>query len=273
MKLLHGKNVLLTGASRGIGAVIARTLAEQGARVVGVARSAEGLNQIEQELRKAGLHFKPLPFDLQEVEQLKDLVDQVHSIIGNVEVLVNNAGVEYYQYYHLNSPECLQRILTVNLAAPMELTRLLLPEMLDKGGCIVNIASLAGKKGVAYNSIYSASKAGLIRWSDGLRQELAGTEVTVSVICPGYIADVGMFASAGVEPPAKLGTSSPQKVADAVVKAIEEHPPEIIVNKGPIKPLLALAELIPSLGDRVVKWFGVPDMSRKRIEPPAKSVT
>jgi len=268
MTTLQGKNVVLTGASRGIGAVIARTLAEHGARVVGVARSADTLSQVEQALRETHLNFIPLPFDLQEVEQLEDLMDRVHSIVGNVDILVNNAGVEYYQYYHLNSSERLRQILTVNLVAPMELTRLLLPEMLESGGSIVNIASLAGKKGVAYNSIYSASKAGLIRWSDGLRQELAGTGVTVSVICPGYIADVGMFASAGVEAPAKLGTSSPQKVADAVVKAIEEHPPEIIVNKGPIKPLLALAELIPSLGDRVVRWFGVPEMSRKRIKPP-----
>jgi len=123
----------------------------------------------------------------------------------------------------------------------MELTRLLLPEMLEKGGCIVNIASLAGKKGVAYNSIYSASKAGMIRWSDGLRQELAGTGVSVSVICPGYIGEVGMFASAGVDAPANLGTSAPQEVAEAVLRVITSHRPEIIVNKGPIKPLLALA--------------------------------
>lgn len=273
MVTLQGKKVLLTGASRGIGAVIARTLAERGAHVVGVARSVEGLDQVEKELRDGGFHFQSLPFDLQQVGRLKELVDQVGTIIGSVDVLVNNAGVEYYQYYHLYSAEWLQKILTVNLIAPMELTRLLLPEMLEKGGSIVNIASLAGKKGVAYNSIYSASKGGLIRWSDGLRQELAGRGVGVSVICPGYIGDVGMFASAGVEAPAKLGTSSPQEVADAVMEAIEKHPPEIIVNKGPMKPLLALAELIPSLGDRVVRWFGVPDLSRQRIEPPAEQPT
>ena len=137
---------------------------------------------------------------------------------------------------------------------------------MEDGGNIVNIASLAGKKGVTYNSLYSATKAGLIMWSDALRQELKNTKVNCSVICPGYIRDVGMFADSKTKSPILLGTSSPQKVADAVLKALKSNNGlEIIVNSGPIRPLLAMAQIFPNLGDKVTEWFGVNKLNRSRV--------
>jgi short-subunit dehydrogenase len=156
-------------------------------------------------------------------------------------------------------------VLTVNLHAPMELVRQLLPRMVERGGGhIVNIASLAGKKGVLYNAPYSASKAGLILWTDALRQELKDGPVGVSVIMPGYVREAGMFHDDGVPPPRLLGTSSPQDVADAVVRAIVQRVPEIIVNPGPMRPMLALGQLLPRLADRVVEWMGVNAMNEAR---------
>jgi short-subunit dehydrogenase len=262
---LTGKTVLLTGASRGIGVYIAGTLAKQGARVIGVARSREGLEQTRFKVEAAGEVFYSIPFDLTQTGSLADLVSQAHDQAGPIDILVHNAGVELYQYYQANTAADLEKIVRTNLLAPLELTRLILPEMLERGGHIVTIASLAGKKGVAYNSIYSATKAGLIMWCDALRQELAASRVNISVICPGYISTTGMFHDGGVAPPPLLGTSSPQDVADAVVTAITENRAEVIVNKGPMKPLLALGQISPTLGDRVVRWFGVPELSRKRI--------
>ena len=139
--------------------------------------------------------------------------------------------------------------------------------MLLEGGAIVNIASLAGKKGVAFNSLYSATKAGLIMWSDAMRQELKDTNVGFSVICPGFISDTGMFAESNLKPPSLLGTSKPENVAKAVIRAINsKYGKEIIINKGPIKPLLAIGQLFPLFGDKLVELFGVKKLNKKRIE-------
>ena len=103
-------------------------------------------------------------------------------------------------------------------------------------------------------------------WTDGLRQELKDTIVDISVICPGFIQDSGMFHDSGFSAPPMLGTLPPQDVADAVVKAIKENKSEVIVNKGPMKPLLALGQIAPRLGDKIVNWFGVPKLSKMRAE-------
>jgi short-subunit dehydrogenase len=207
-----------------------------------------------------------LPFNLNKINELPSLVDDAKGIKGKIDILVNNAGIETYSEYQHYSASQISDVLNINLHAPMELTRILLPDMLERGGHIVTVASLAGKKGVAYNTPYSASKAGLIMWTDGMRQELRGSKVGISVICPGYISDAGMFFDGHVDPPALLGASKPQAVADAVVKAINNNSAEIIVNSGPIKPLLAIGQISPVFGDTVIRKFGVPALSKKRIK-------
>jgi len=263
----NGKTALITGASRGIGIHIVQALSKRGLNIAGVARSADDLKQTRALLQQRGSNFHPFPFDLRETEKLPELVSAIRDQLGSIDFLINNAGQEQYRSYAHVEAEELQSILRTNLLAPMELTRLILPEMIQQGwGHVVNIASLAGKKGVPYNSIYSASKGGLILWSDGLRQELAGTPIHVSVICPGYIAETGMFYNSGRKPPPLLGTSQPQKVAEAVIRALETGSTELIVNSGPIRPLLALNQLFPKLGDWVMKKFGVVALNRERAE-------
>lgn len=262
-----GQLAIVTGTSRGIGPYIAKNLAGKGVIVVGVARSEDGLKQTMEEVQAEGGTFHPVPWDLGHISELEKLVEKITQIYGPIDILVNNAGVEQYNYFHKVSQEELISIVNINLMAAMELARLVLPQMLEQGrGHVVSIASLAGKKGVAYNSIYSAAKAGVVMWTDGLRQELEGTGVHASVICPGYISDTGMFHDGHVDPPALLGTSKPERVADAVLKALESGSSEIIVNSGPIRPLLAIAQVFPKFGDKVIKWFGVPELSRKRID-------
>ncbi|MFQ6605843.1 MAG: SDR family NAD(P)-dependent oxidoreductase [Fidelibacterota bacterium] len=258
------KIALVTGASRGIGTYIVDTLIKQGYFVIGVARHEPGLRKALH--RHGPENFDYFIQDLQEIALLEQLVQAVREKYSYINVLVNNAGIERYDYYQNNSRQLLEKIIHVNLMAPMELTRLFLPDFLQHGGAIINIASLGGKKGIAYNSIYSATKAGILMWCDGLRQELVDSGTSITVICPGYIAETGMFYDGGVPAPALLGTSPPQAVADAVMTAIREQKAEIIVNSGPIRPLLALGQIWPVLGDKIVRWFGVPSMSKKRIQ-------
>ena len=268
MNRLEGKIALITGASRGIGPYIVRALSLEGALVIGIARNKEKLINLQKHIIEEGGKARIIPFDLKETHKLKVLVQNLKKDnMNRIDILVNNAGIEKYTHYADNDYESIQSIITVNLLAPMELTRLILPEMLKRcQGNIINIASLAGRKGVAYNSIYSASKAGMIKWGDGLRQELHGTGVLVSTIMPGYIDEAGMFFDGGYPAPKLLGTSPPQKVADAVLKAINTGKGEIIVNSGPMKPLLALNVFAPEFGNYIVKKFGVVSLSKKRIK-------
>jgi len=270
---LTGKTILLTGASRGIRALIAHELAKNQATVVAVARSQAGLDRVCGEINSNGGTAIGIPFNLSQVEQLPTLVEQIENQVGAVDILVNNAGIERYQAFPDYSLDDLQSVLSVNLLAAMALTRLVLPQMLRQGsGHIVNIASLAGKKGHPYDSAYSASKAGLIIWADALRQELAGTGVEMTSICPGYISDCGLLADTGIPAPPLAGISQARDVAQAVVSAIAHNQAEVIINGNFLttnltKLLLAIEQFFPKVGDSVNQWLGVTKRNQMRIKP------
>ena len=272
MTIIAGQTVLLTGASRGIGAFIARALAKEKATVVGVSRSQEGLDKVAAEVKALGGQWIGIPYDITRLADLPTLVQQINQLAGSIDIVINNAGIEIYKNFQDYSTSDLQSVLTINLLSAMELSRLVLPTMLSqRRGHIVNIASLAAKKGNSYNSIYCASKAGLLMWGDSLRQELAGTGVEVSVICPGYVSQQGMFADTGVPAPSLAGTSTPADVANAVIQAIKQNQAEVIVNQdsmtaGFTKLLLALWQISPRFGDKVYKWMGVTKLNKIRVE-------
>lgn len=263
---LAGKTAIVTGASRGLGPHIAKTLAAKGVKIVALARNIKGLETTKSEINLSGQNCNIISFDLTQINKLEFLVNDIWGKYGPIDILINNAGIENYQHFDHLTKDMLSDIISTNLRSPLELTRCLLPKMINqKSGHIINIASLAGKKGVAYNSVYSASKAGLLMWSDALRQEYKNSPIDISVICPGFVSDAGMFHDGKLDAPKLLGTSSPQKVANAVIKALSKGSCEIIVNSGPIKPLLALGQISWKLADKITRLFGVPALSRKRI--------
>ena len=270
MKIIAGKTVLLTGASRGIGVVIARALALEQATIVGVSRSKSGLDKFCAQVEAAGGKGLVVPFNISNVEELPILVQQINRLAGPIDILINNAAIEKYQVFQDYSLEDLQSILVTNLLAAMELTRLVLPSMVCRGsGHIVNIASLAGKKGVPYNSIYSASKAGLIMWTDAMRQELANTGVGISVICPGYISQTGMTFDTHVPASSWADMSTPTDVAIAVLRVIKQNKAEVIVNGGNgglAKLLFAIGQLSPQFGDAVYRLLGVTKLNKMRVK-------
>lgn len=274
MTTIAGKTVLLTGASRGIGVFIAQALAQKRATVIGVSRSPEKLDRVCREVNTLGGKGIGIPFDLSNVEALPSLLQECDRLASPVDILINNAGIETYRAFQDYSLAEIHSVLTTNLLAAMELTRLVLPRMLTQGsGHIVNIASLAGKKGHPYDSIYSASKAGLLMWADALRQELTGTGVGNSTICPGYVSQQGLLADTGIPAPRLAGTSSPTAVAQAVVKAIEQNQAEVLVNGDRFttnftKLLFASEQFLPRLGDAVNRWLGVTELNQKRIKNP-----
>ena len=271
MTAIAGKTIVLTGASRGIGASIARALAKEKATVVCISRSEAKLAKICTEINELGGKGISFPFDLAEVENSSILVEKIEQQVRGIDILINNAGIEIYRAFANYTLAELQSVLSTNLLAAMELTRLILPSMLDRGtGQIVNMASLAGKKGAAYNSIYSASKGGLVMWSDALRQELTGTGVNVSTICPGYVSGWGMTADSGVPIPSLAGVSTPEAVTKATLKAIALDRAEVIVNQDLIteittKLLFALGQFLPRTSDRLYRRLGIAESNQLRI--------
>ena len=266
MSSINGKYILLTGGSRGIGPIIAESLAKRGGHLALAARSEEGLKATAISLSKYGIQTMIIPVDLSHTTEQQKLVDTVLGKFGRIDILINNAGLETEGAYLDLTWEDIQKTVEVNLLAPMRLTYLVLPQMISQNqGHIVNIASVAAKIGAPYAATYSGTKAGLTEWTRGLRLELEGSGVHFSTILPGYITEVGMFAKFQLKSPALLGSTTPNKVARAVVKAIEQEKLEMFVNSSPARMLSVACELSPSLGDWLKKVMGVVDFQRKKV--------
>jgi len=266
MTPLNGKRVLLTGGSRGVGPCIAEALAKRGANIALTARSEEGLRNVAKSLQGFGVRTMVVPADLAQESERHELVRTVLHEFGDIDILINNAGLETEGAF-LGTPWArLRETVEVNLVAPLELTHLILPRMLDrKEGHIVNISSLGGKSAAPFDATYCGTKAGLAAWTRALRLELAGTGVHFSTIFPGYVTEVGMFAKFGVTPPWTIGSCTPSQVAGAVVRAIEKRRVDVIVNSRPVRLLLALSELWPALGDWLMRRTGVVEFQRRKV--------
>lgn len=232
MKPLKDRVVLITGASRGLGADMARAFAGAGARLALAARSGSALDQLRGELAAVGTSAIAAPADVGDYESLQALVKEVDSSLGPIDVLVNNAGIEDVYDFESTSPERMEEIVRVNVVGLMWLTRLVLPSMIERRtGHICNIASVAGVTPVPHNAVYSATKHAVVGLSRSLRIELAEHGIEVSVVCPGFV-EGGMFLEWGREAPKVSGSVTPQKVAEAVLRAVRDNKGEILVTKG-----------------------------------------
>ena len=266
MKDLRGANAIITGASKGIGVYIAKTLAGRGVNVALAARSAEKLEDTRRACESLGMKAVAVPCDVSSLDDLRRLVDIAHRELGSIDILVNNAGIELTASVVDQSIAQIDDIIRTNLNGPIWLTKLLLPEMIERRrGAVVQVASLAGKSGEPYGAIYSATKAGLIGLTSALNMELDGTGVKCGAVCPGYVGEAGMWVTQGLKAPAMLKEVPAQKVADAVMKAIGGAP-LAYVTSGPIRPLLALGELWPGLNLWITRRLGVIKMMRTQAE-------
>lgn len=263
MKTLAQKTILLTGAAGGIGTFIARALVRAEAKVVCVGRSPDALSALAKDLKAKGGQAIAQPFDLQNIADMPAWLHSIEAQAGPVDVLINNAAIEKFRPFQDYSLADIQVMSSTNLLAPMALCRLLLPGMLArKTGHIVNISSGAGKRGAPYNSVYSATKAGLINWSDALRLELSDTPVNVSIVCPG-ITDAGMFHALDTEAPEGMVVTPPADVAEVVLQAILKNQPEIMLDGLTNRVFAAICQLSPQLGDRILHKVGIVETNRE----------
>lgn len=263
---LRGTVGILTGASRGIGVRIAEALAREGVNLALAARSAEDLEQTAARAQELGVRAVAVPTDVTKRADLETLVERARNELGPVDLLVNNAGIEHYVHYEEIDLDEIEAIMTTNVIAAQVLTRLVLPGMIERRrGHIVNVASLAGKTALPYNVVYASSKHALVGFSWSLREEVRPHGLGVSVVCPSFVSDTGLFArwSKGRNAPKLAGMVGPDKVTRAVIKAIESDRAEIIVARGLGKVTDVVHAISPELTTGIARRSGVYDMLAK----------
>ena len=187
MNNLHGKIALVTGAGRGIGKAVALSLPQSGCRVILAARTRAQLEEVHREIRDRGGEALVVVADLTRDEDIQQLVESSRSW-GAVDILINNAGWGKRAPVVKGNIDDWDRTFRVNLRAPMILAKQLLPKMIAKGeGAVINIGSVSGKTGEANGAAYSASKFGLIGFTQSLYEEVREHGIKVAVILPGYV--------------------------------------------------------------------------------------
>jgi short-subunit dehydrogenase len=239
---LDGATALVTGASGGIGAAIASELAGRGCRVVLSGRSQKRLEAVLRALRNGG--HRAVAADLSRPEAPDELV----TAAGEVDVFVSSAGLPASGWLDEYQGDQLARALRVNLEAPMQIARLLLPRLVERGrGHLVFVSSLAGKVPSPGLSIYCATKFGLRGFALALATELTASGVGVSVVCPGFVRDAGMFADSGAELPPAVGSSSTHDVARDVIRAIVRGRQEVVAAPRRHRAISHAALIAPRL--------------------------
>ncbi len=188
MKSLVGKVAIVTGAGRGIGKAIATLLSQSGSRVALAARSELQLKAVGEEIKSQNGEALVIPTDLTRDEEMERLVERTLKKWGSVNYLINNAGWGKTASVIKSNVSDWDRTFQVNLRAPMVLSRLVLPSMVEKGeGAVINISSVSGTMGHANGAAYSASKFGLIGFSQSLYEEVREHGIRVCVILPGFV--------------------------------------------------------------------------------------
>lgn len=224
---LKDRVALITGASSGIGLATAKLLHRSGMRVALVARTEGKLEEVAAELGAGAAAF---PCDVGDLSRLPGLIEQVLARFGALDVLVNNAGLHHRGDFLRHPPQALADMFTVNTVAPVVLTRIAADHM-RPGGCIVNVASLAGKLGVPGSATYSGTKAGLRFFALAAAEDLARRQLRIANVNPGPV-DTGFF-DADIASVTPLTFSQPmstaEECAEAVLKCIqsEQSPMEI----------------------------------------------
>lgn len=189
MKLLEGKNALITGASKGIGKGIAQEMARHGANIAFTYRSsAESARALESELQALGVKAQGYQSDAADFEAAQELVGGVLKEFGNIDVLVNNAGITKDNLLMRMSEADFEQVLNVNLKSIFNLTKAIQRSMLKaRQGSIINISSVVGIKGNPGQANYAASKAGIIGFSKSVALELGSRNIRCNVVAPGFI--------------------------------------------------------------------------------------
>ena len=219
---ISGSHVLVTGASSGIGAALARRLARAGATVGIVARRADRLAEVLADCRESSPASRMWVADLGDLADAGAVAVEAWDAFGRLDCLVNNAGIPMRRHTTKLDAETLERVMRVNFLAPAHMTMALLPRMIERGtGMIVNVSSVAGRLGNANEAAYSASKFALCGWSEAIAVDLWDSGIVVRLVNPGPI-DTEIWDLPDNDDPLYSGPKiSPDEMAEGIVAAME----------------------------------------------------
>jgi short-subunit dehydrogenase len=250
------KVIIITGASSGIGRETALILAREGAKLVLVARRPEPLEKVRSELAVTGASILVLSLDLKRREDVERMVKVTRERFGRIDVLINNAGFGFFGTVENTPPSVVKDIFALNFEAALYATQLVIPVMrAQKSGQIINISSVAGKRGLPLSGIYCATKFALDGLTQSLRLELKDSGIDVSLVNPAA-TDTAFFGNirrgdvVGKFKPMGY-VQSPWAVAAAIVSCIRN--PKLEVYPHRISRLIVwLNAVVPSLVDKVM---------------------
>ena len=253
------KVVIITGASSGIGAAVARRLARDGFCLTLAARRLERLEQVASEVKALGGEALIVQTDVCKREEIQRMVDTTLDRWGHIDVMLSNAGIGNGKPLIQMTQEKIQDTVKTNLVAVIECAQVVLPVMLQqKSGHIINVASIAGLIGVPTSTVYGATKFGIVGFSDALRRELDGTGIRVSAFCPGFTpTEIDPELKAVAEEPGAPhppGLMPVSYVADQIAHLIY-HPRRRVVVPYSWNFLVFIATFFPGFADTVIRIF------------------
>jgi short-subunit dehydrogenase len=227
---VDGANVLVTGASSGIGAALAPMLAERGATVAIVARRPDRLAAVLERCQAHSPASRMYVADLGDTDAAEALANRAWDEMGGLDVLVNNAAIPKRRAVQVLTLDEVRETMTVNFESPLRMTLAVLPRMLERdSGVIVNVSSFGGRAGILKEAAYCASKFALCGWSEAMAMDLFHTGVDVRLILPGAIA-TEIWDQPGNDDPVYNGPfEPPETVAAGIIDAIEGHAFELYV--------------------------------------------
>lgn len=255
MKVIRGRKALVTGAASGIGRALALALARAGADLYLVDIDEAGLAATVGEARRHGVMVQSIACDLTEPVQITATVSAIRTTFGALHILVNNAGIAYYGPTHAMTAAQWDRLLALNLLAPVQLIRELLPDLTAQDeGHILNVCSIFGLLPLRKGAAYQTAKFGLVGLSRALRAEYGRASFGVTALCPGFVRtpmiESGAAIAPGQQPHAvpTWASTTPEAVAAAALRALRRNQGVVVV------PMLArilwsLARHSPALVD------------------------
>ncbi|MBG9444501.1 3-ketoacyl-ACP reductase [Cytobacillus firmus] len=232
MHTLKGKTALITGAGRGIGRAAAIALAKEGVHIGLLGRTIENLEKMADELSQYDVNVSAAAADVTDLEAVTHAVEHIKSDLGSVDILINNAGIAKFGGFLELSPDEWESIIKVNLMGVYNVTRAVLPEMIEqKSGDIINIASTAGQKGAPVTSAYSASKFAVLGLTESLMLEVRKHNIRVSALTPSTVAtDLAIETNLTDGNPEKV--MQPEDLAEFMVAQLKLNPRVFVKTAG-----------------------------------------
>ncbi|MEC0710208.1 3-ketoacyl-ACP reductase [Bacillus haynesii] len=232
MQSLQNKTALITGGGRGIGRATAIALAKEGVHIGLIGRTAANLEKAAEELKAFGVKVSVAAADVKDLTAVERAVQSVKEELGQIDILINNAGIGGFAGFLEQSPEEWENIIQVNLMGVYNVTRAVLPEMIErKAGDIINISSTAGQRGAAGTSAYSASKFAVLGLTESLMQEVRKHNIRVSALTPSTVAtDLAIDSKLTDGNPERV--MQPEDLAGYMVAQLKLHPRIFIKSAG-----------------------------------------